>query len=170
MVRRSTLQTGEPLNLPSGNGARMEAVQGFFQAAQMGCVMAGQYSDAAAIGMHGDNISNEITGLADKYPAIGKALDTLVQAGPFAGLLTAVMPLALQIAANHKRIPADKVPGVLPPEALEMQMKAEVATMAAQQARQAQEAQREYERVMTELHASETAQDGTGTPRETQPA
>lgn len=154
---------------PTG-GARMEAVQGIFQAAQMGCVMAGQYADAAAVGMHGDNVANEIVGLADKYPAVGKVVDTLIQAGPFAGLLTAVMPLALQIAANHKRIPADKVPGVMPPEVLEMQMKTEVATMAARQAQQAQEAQAEYERVMSEIHTRETPQDGPGTPRENVPA
>jgi hypothetical protein len=149
MARRSSVINDTPVMMP--NPERFQAVQGIFQMGQMGCVMAGQYADAAAIGLHGDNIANEITGLADKYPQVGKALDALMQAGPFAGLITATLPLVLQIAANHKRIPADKVPGVVPPEVLETQMKAQVATAAAEQARMAKAAQAEYEQAMSDL-------------------
>ncbi|HET7637452.1 MAG TPA: hypothetical protein VFK47_01805, partial [Ktedonobacteraceae bacterium] len=87
-----------------------ESVKGIFQLATVPLVVAGQKSDAAmadviAIGMHADNIANAVETIANENPAIARALDNLTKAGPYAVLVAAVVPFAIQIAANHKLIP-----------------------------------------------------------------
>jgi hypothetical protein len=131
---------------------------GVAQAAQMALVVSNNFADAAAVGMHADNIIPEVVKIADRYPVVAKGVDTLIQAGPIAGLVTATLPLVLQILANHKRIPADKIPGITQPEVLETQMKASIAKQAAQEMRRAQEAQAEYER---EIASMQAAQNGS---------
>lgn len=163
MARQSSFTTDAPSTNNSVSkvfsvGDRTEAVQSVFQVGQMVCLTLGQYADAGAIGMHGDNISIEVAKLADKYPAIAKVTDPLIQAGPLAGLVAAVVPLVLQIGVNHKRLPADKIPGVTNPDVLEQQMRAQIAKAAAEQMRQAQEAEREAHQAMAEMQA---AQDGS---------
>lgn len=137
--------------------AREEAVNGLFQLGQFGCVMFGQHADAAAIGMHGANISREIVNLADMNEKIGAAVDYLLQAGPYAGLVTACLPLALQILANHKRIPSQGVPGIYPPEMLAAQFEAEQQAQALRMAQESQAAQEEIARIQGEMAAAQMA-------------
>jgi hypothetical protein len=144
-------------------GNRTEAVQSVFQVGQMVCLTFGQYADAGAIGMHGDNISEEVAKLSERYPAIAKVVDPLMQAGPLAGLVAAVIPLVLQIGVNHKRLPADKIPGITHPEVLEQQMRAQIAMAAAQQMRAAQDAEKEAHEAMADIQA---AQNGSGSRTE----
>src|SRR5882757_7282010 len=82
---------------------REEGVNGLFQLATGLCMMTGQHADAQAFAMHGPNIAPEIAAIAEDYDKVGEAIDKLVAVGPFAGLLTAVLPLALQLAVNHGR-------------------------------------------------------------------
>jgi hypothetical protein len=132
---------------------RAEAVNGLFQLAQFGCVMTGQYADAAAVGIHGEKISGEVVKLANQNERIAKAVDYLNEVGPYAGLITAVMPFVLQILANHKRIPADKVPGVSDPEVLTIQMQAGLAKQAAEARREADREFQEAQRIIAESEA-----------------
>lgn len=132
---------------------RAEAVNGLFQLGQFGCIMTGQYADAAAIGLHGEKISGEIVKLANQNERIGKAVDYLNEVGPYAGLITAVMPLVLQLLANHKRIPAGKVPGVSDPEVLTAQMQASLARQAAEARREADREFQEAQRIIAESEA-----------------
>jgi hypothetical protein len=100
------------------------------------------FADAGAIQIHGPNVARETASLADQDERIGKGLDYLISAGPYAGLLTALLPLGMQIAANHGRIDAKAASGlggVMPPEMLEARVKADMAKMKAEFVRQTQE-------------------------------
>lgn len=112
---------------------RTEAVAGVFQLAQYGCILTRQYSDAAAIGMHGEPIAVEVSKLAAQEDKVAQVVDYLLEVGPYAGLIAATMPLVLQLLANHKVLPANKVQGVVPPDVLSMRMEATLAKQAADQ-------------------------------------
>lgn len=147
----------------SRDEARNEAVNGIFQLASFGCVVTGNYADAAAIGMHSPTISSEVVKLGAQNDQVGKAIDYLNQVGPYAGLISAVMPLVLQLLANHQRLDASKVPGLSDPRALEARVKAQMAQQAAEEMAAAQQAQAEYERTMADIQRTQamaTAQNG----------
>lgn len=128
---------------------RIDGVNGIFQLAGFGCIMTGQFADAGAIEMHGNNISNEIVTLAESNAGIAKGVDMLLQVGPYAGLVTAAMPLVLQFLVNHNVLPAEKMAGfnVVRPEVLESQVK----TILTKQAMEAMKAQREAENELAEM-------------------
>lgn len=132
-----------------------EALQGYVQMAGMGLLIAGQHADSAAIGMHGPNVVNELCKLGEKNQSVGRVLDYLTAAGPFAGLIGAVLPLALQIAANHKVVPIIPQLGIIPPDALEAQAKMEVAEMMAQAQEQQRQAEEQLRKLQEDLLAEE---------------
>jgi len=150
----------KPLPTPKSGSKRLDAVNGLFQIAQMGLVIGGQYADAGAIGMHGEAISTEIVALADQNAKIAKSVDYLTEVGPYAGLVAALLPFAMQLAANHKAIPAEKVPGVMQPEVLEMQMRTEVKKQAMRQMQEAEQAQREYDEMAAKMAANGSESNG----------
>lgn len=154
---RSPIPMVEPEQTPRAR--RTEGLMGMASLGQGLSVMVGQYADAAAIGIHAPKLSEEIAGLADRYEWLGNGIDLVIQVGPFAGLLAAAMPFALQIGANHGKFDATKLhgQGVVPPEVLEAQMSARLAKMQADAMREqqeaineAREAQRAYEQMMQE--------------------
>jgi hypothetical protein len=130
---------------------RTEAVAGIFQLAGFGCVVTGNYADAAAIGIHSPAISTEVVKLGAQNESVGKAIDYLNEVGPYAGLISAVMPLVLQLLANHKRLDATKVPGLSEPSVLEAKVKADMAAVAAQEMREAREAQKRYQQELASM-------------------
>lgn len=133
---------------------REEGLNGLFQLAGGACLMFGQWADAGACTNHGPNISRETAALAEENASIAKTIDYLTSVGPYAGLLTAVLPFALQILVNHGRIPAHPSLmqiGVLPPDLLSAQSQAEVAKAQAQYAEQMADARREQEEAMRNL-------------------
>lgn len=139
-----------------------QRAEGLIQLSGIGqalCVMVGNYADAAAIGRFFPPIAVESAKLADDYDIVARPIDLLIQAGPFTAILAAGLPFALQIMANHGRLDASKLAGqgVVPPEVLEAQMRAEMMrqqaqAMAEQQKalNEARQAQAEYERLMAE--------------------
>lgn len=138
---------------------RHEALTGFWQLAGFGCIILRQYSDAGAIGLHSGPITDELVTLSDKNEKIAKAIDYLSEAGPYAGLIVAVMPLAMQLAANHGIIKAELAGsvGVVPPEALSSQVKADMARTAAA----AMQAQQKAEADLAALAEQMRPQDGS---------
>jgi hypothetical protein len=108
---------------------RAADVNGLFQMAAAACIMKGAYADAGAINMHAPKISEELAKLADQNEQVSKLLDYLTAAGPYSGIIVAVLPLALQLAANHERINPDAAAGlggVLTKADLEAHVKAEI--------------------------------------------
>ncbi|MER6059482.1 hypothetical protein [Streptomyces albidoflavus] len=85
-------------------------VLGLFQVITMPLVVAGAkndalLADAAAVSMHGPVIADALAGLAAERPEVAAVLDRVMSAGPYGALIAAVVPLAVQIAANHKAVP-----------------------------------------------------------------
>src|ERR1700753_812446 len=157
--RRATSAAGPeiPQGMSPETRKRADGLVGIMQLVQAGCLMFGQYADAATIGMHGPRIAPEAAKVAETTEWLAKPIDFLIEIGPFGGLIAALLPLGLQLAANHRMIDANRVIGsdIVPPEVLEAQMKAQVLRAQAEAAKQqqmamqeAQSAQREFEEMM----------------------
>lgn len=142
-----------PNNAPvqSTDELREEAANGFFQLAGLGCIMMGQFADAGAVNIHGPGISAVAAKMAKTNELIAKGLDSLLNVGPYAELIAVLSPLVLQLLANHKIVPAEKLAGanVVRPETLESQVKTQLAIQAMQQM-QMQKAAEEEMRIMQE--------------------
>lgn len=151
------------LSAPTKKSAREEAVTGVFQLVQFACVTGGNYADAAAIGAHAENISHEIVELADVNESVAKAIDFLLTAGPYAGLVTACLPLVLQIMANHNRIP-ENTPGVTPPSLMKMQFEVQLKQQKLAMQQQASELA-EMARRLEEADQAQTASQNGQTPQ-----
>lgn len=139
------------------NDKRTEGLIGASQLVQGLCLMTGQFADAAAIGRFFPPVAKELANVADGSEILAKPIDLIIEVGPYGALIAAGLPLVMQLMANHKMLDASRLgsQGVVPPEVLEAQMKAEVARMQADAMRQqqlamkeAQAAQAEYEQMM----------------------
>jgi hypothetical protein len=133
---------------------REEAVKGVFQIGAMGLVMLGQFADAGAIGLHGDNISHEVAVLADDNEAIAAGIDSFIKVGPYAALIMAVLPLALQLAVNHGVLPGDKLSAgskVVPPSVLEAQVKTDLMRMHMEALKEQQKVEEELAQLQKEM-------------------
>lgn len=120
---------------------RVEALTGFGMLAQVPLLATKQYADAGTITQYWPGVAKEIATLADTQPAIAKVIDPLLQVGPYAALITAALPMIMQLAVNHKMMPAGAmgtVPGTL--------IGAQVEAGLAQQEIEALRAQREAEK------------------------
>ena len=71
--------------------------------------------DAVTVQLHAPNVADSLNDLAQENDLIASVLDWATTAGPYAALLTALVPLAAQFAANHEVIPTDLEMGILPP-------------------------------------------------------
>lgn len=106
--------------------ARTEAIASLGQFAQMPLMITKQFADAGAISLHWPKISEEIAKLADSNEQVAKIVDPLMQVGPYAGLIAAVMPFVVQILVNHGRVPAGAA-GSVPATTLASQVEAGLA-------------------------------------------
>jgi hypothetical protein len=120
--------------------ARTEAVSTLGQFAQVPLIALKQYADVGAINLHWPRVSEEIAKLAEAHEEIARIIDPLMQVGPYAGLITAVLPMVMQIAVNHGRM-APGAMGTVPSSALS----AQIETALAQQELEALRVQREAE-------------------------
>jgi len=152
--------------IPASRAARTEAINGLGQLAQVPLIAFKQYADAAVIGKYWGNVSQELATLAESDPVIAKVVDPLLNVGPYAGLVVAVLPMVVQVLVNHG-ITAPGAMGTVPKNALAAQMEAELAQveLAAMQAqaaaeKTAQETRNSIElarRQMTDAQASQAA-------------
>jgi hypothetical protein len=138
---------------------RFRGLQGVGQGLQIACAMGRQYADAGAIGMYWDGIAQQTAELAETNVWVAKVADTLIQAGPLAGLVAAVAPLALQIMANHNVVDPGSVAsmGVVHPDTLSAQIRAGMAKQAVealQAQQQAEEMLRHYEESLAQSNSS----------------
>lgn len=141
--------------------SREEAVNGIFQVGQLVCILSKNWADAGAIETHAPNVSRETAALGARYEKVGTTLDALAQVGPFTAIIGAVVPLILQIATNHNKIPADKVAsfGVVSPEVLETQAKMQMQRMQYEMLmiqRQQEQAMRQEQAAFDEMMAEES--------------
>jgi hypothetical protein len=140
---------------PSGRIAeRKEAVNGLLGLAAFGCLVTGNAADAGALGKHGDTVAGEIAKLAEGNSRIGEGLDKLLEAGPYAGLIAAILPLGFQLMANHGVVKAEYLSGagVVDPATLAAEVKAS-------QAKTQMEAVRAQNQANTELREMQAERD-----------
>lgn len=162
--QRSTPVRSAPAPLAdtrSLNERRRDGLIALSGMAQGLCLMTQQYADAATIGQHFPPIAVELANIADDNDVIAKPIDFLIAVGPYGALITACIPFALQIMANHRIIDGNRMigQGVTPPEVLEAQMKAQIAGMQAEAMRaqqaalaEAEAAQRAFEEIVAKRH------------------
>ncbi len=102
----------------------------------------GLQADGVAVAMHAPGIAEAVNQAAKMDPRIAQALESMNKAGPWATLAFAVLPLAMQIAANHGVIPSNPNMGIHTPQDLaagsnanmEQQLREAAAAQAAEQA------------------------------------
>jgi len=149
--------------IPETHSLTEKRAKGLMELAQLGqglLLMTGQYADAAAIGQHFPPIAGELAKIADGSDVIAKPIDFLIEVGPYGALIAAGMPLVMQLMANHRLLKADMLmsQGVVPPELLEAQMKAQVARMQSDAMKAHQMAMQEAEQAQRELDEMMAAQ------------
>lgn len=118
--------------------SRAAALDGLWGIVSVGLLMLGQVPDAAAVATHSPGISLEAARLAEDNESIAKIVDFVAGVGPYAALMTATLPLLLQIGVNHGKVPM--VPmlhqmGIKPPAILEAEMRAKAAQQLAEMER-----------------------------------
>lgn len=106
--------------------ARTEAIADLGQFAQVPLMLTKNYADVGAVTLHWPKIAGEIAKLAESNEQIAKLVDPLMHVGPYAGIITAVMPFAVQIAVNHGRAPSGAM-GSVPPVTLSSQIETAMA-------------------------------------------
>lgn len=104
-----------------------ETVTGLFQAVGMGLVAFGQSADAVTLADHQPNVAPAIADAASKDEKLGALLEMFNKTGgPWLTLAVAVLPMTLQLAANHRLIKPQPQMGIMPPEVMKMRGDAQV--------------------------------------------
>jgi hypothetical protein len=87
---------------------------GFLGLAQMGAFVASFFSplDAVAVTDHAPNIAEAVQVTADNDPKFAAAMDRILATGPYAALLSATVPMFMQILHNHDKVPGEIVKSV----------------------------------------------------------
>lgn len=87
---------------------------GFLGLAQMGAFVASFFSplDAVAVTDHASRIAEAVQVTADNDPKFASAMDRILSAGPYAALISACVPMVVQILGNHDKVPAEIVKGM----------------------------------------------------------
>lgn len=133
--------------------ARAEALTGWAQIGSFVCLCKGWLADSQAIAEHAPPICDEIAQIGETNEQLAGPLDALCKAGPYAALMASVMPLALQLAANHGKVQPGALGGfgVVAPATLEARAKAEMAKTAAHALQVQQEAEEQLRQAQAQV-------------------
>lgn len=87
-----------------------EPILGLFQLPAGALAVAGMQrpilaADSRAVTIYAPGIAEALNDLAHERPEVAAALERVLSVGPYGALIAAVAPMALQILANHERIP-----------------------------------------------------------------
>lgn len=135
--------------------AREEAANGFGQIVGFAAMAAGQFHDAGAIGMHWPGMAHEAAIVAETDEKMARALDYLLEVGPYGNLITLALPFVAQVLVNHGVLKPEAMAGagVVHPDALTAQIKADMARKAMEALKMQQEAEEELARTRAEMMA-----------------
>lgn len=137
----------------AATAARTAALEGIGQLIQLPLIITRQHADAGAVGLHWPSVAQETAKLAETQPKVAQVVDLLLRVGPYAGIIAAVLPFAVQIGVNHGRV-APGAMGSVPAVTLESQVQASIAQAELQGLRIQQEAQQEAARIRAEIQRS----------------
>jgi hypothetical protein len=124
-------------------------------------MVTGQLADAGAIGHHWPGFAHELAMTADNDPKLAKALDKLLEVGPYGNLIIAALPLVGQLLANHALVKPEAMAGmgVVHPETLTAEAKAMLARQAAEAARMQRQAEEDLR--AAQMEAMQQSQNGS---------
>lgn len=91
--------------------AKTDYRPGFHGIAQISAFAVSFFSplDAVAITDHAPGLAEAVQVTADNDPKFAAAMDRILSAGPYAALISAAMPMVVQILHNHDKIPGAAV-------------------------------------------------------------
>lgn len=104
--------------VPAGMPDYRPGVMGLLQIPTVALAMLGRVNpvyalDAATLQLHAAPIAQAVHDTATADDRVAAILDKVLAAGPYGALLGALIPVALQIAANHGAIPVEPSMGIL---------------------------------------------------------
>lgn len=128
--------TGRPAAAKKNEPDFRPGIMGLLQIPALGLSVLGRQTknpalqaDGYAISMHAPGLAEALNETAKQQPAVAKALETMMKAGPYGALITAVVPLMMQLAANHKLMNPAPAMGVHDPEDLVAASNEQMAAM-----------------------------------------
>jgi len=129
-------KTARPAAKQTGPDYR-PGIMGLLQIPIMGLSMIGRQTrnpalqaDGMALAMHAPTLAEALNETARAQPAVGRALENIMKAGPYGAIIGAVVPLFMQLAANHKLMNPAPAMGIHDPADLVAQNDAQLAAMA----------------------------------------
>lgn len=112
-------------------------IMGLLQIPIMGLSMVGRQTknpalqaDGMALAMHAPGLAEALNETAKQQPAVGRALESIMKAGPYGAILGAMVPLVMQLAANHKLMNPAPAMGIHDPADLVAANNEQLAAMA----------------------------------------
>ena len=125
---------------------RAEGLQGIGQLLSAGLLFARQHADAGAVYKFWPDVAVESAKIADDNAKFGEFLDSLTAVGPYAGLITAALPLVMQVMVNHDKMDVTNVAnlGCVSKETLKANVQTQI--MAAEMAAMRENMEMEQER------------------------
>jgi len=101
-------KTTRPAAAKKGEPDYRAGIMGLLQIPAMGLTMVGRQTknqalqaDGYALAMHAPGIAEALNETAKAQPAVGRALESIMKAGPYGAIIAAMVPLVMQLAANH---------------------------------------------------------------------
>jgi hypothetical protein len=142
--------------------AREEALNGVGQIIGFAAMATGQFHDAGAIGMHWPGLSHEAAGISETDEKMARALDYLLEIGPYGNMITLALPFVAQIMVNHGVFKPEAMAGagVVHPDALTAQIKSDMARKAMEALKAQAEAEADLARMREEYVAHVNGQHG----------
>ncbi len=58
-------------------------------------------ADGYALAMHAPGLAEALNETAKQQPSVARALESIMKAGPYGAIIGAMVPLVMQLAANH---------------------------------------------------------------------
>lgn len=111
-------------------------IMGLLQIPIMGLSMIGRQTknpalqaDGMALAMHAPALAEALNETAKAQPAVGRALENIMKAGPYGAIIGAMVPLVMQLAANHKLMNPAPAMGIHDPADLVAANDAQLAAM-----------------------------------------
>lgn len=102
----------------------VEGISGIFQIVAAGVSMVDPV-DGFCVAQHTPPIADAVADLAVERPEVAAALEKILTVGPYGALIGAVLPLAVQIAHNHNKVPEPmaRAMGAHPKQEIERHLK-----------------------------------------------
>jgi len=140
---------------------REEGCNEFFQGLSYITATVGWYADSGTLSIHGPKMANKLAEISEDNENVAKAVDYICKGSPILELVLIFGTFALQIAANHKLVPADKFGDLVQdPEMISAEVKTELMRQKTELLRRQKEQQDAMMEMQAQILQAQTAQNG----------